>query len=189
MKIYTKTGDKGKTSLFDGTRVRKDNIRVDAYGTLDELNSMLGFSISQLSEKKEFVSFVVKLRHIQNDLFDMGAMLANPSTNTAQEKKQAEYLEKQVKEMERDIDNFSSEVPEQLTFILPGSSSAGASLHVCRTICRRAERRIITLTDEINILPEFIKYINRLSDFLFAASRWVNHKENQEEIFWKKTIV
>lgn len=189
MRIYTKTGDKGKTSLFDGTRVRKDNIRVDTYGILDELNSIVGVCVSMLEGNTKFIVLTQELQLIQNDLFDMGAMLADLHTDTSKEKKQHRYLRLRVKQMEKHIDRYTATLPQQRTFILPGGGSTGAFLHVARTICRRAERRITTLAAEESIVPELIVYINRLSDYLFAASRFVNHSEKRKEIFWKKKIV
>lgn len=189
MKIYTKTGDKGKTSLFNGIRVSKDANRVETYGTLDELNSFLGVVCAELADDKVSKEIKKQIHAIQNDLFDIGAILADPNTDPLQQKKQSAYLRKRTKVMEYSIDKYTANVPMQKTFILPGGGKVGAYLHVARTVCRRAERRCVTLTKEVSVLPELIIYINRLSDFLFSASRFINYVQKQKEIYWKKTIV
>lgn len=178
MKIYTKTGDKGKTSLFDGTRVLKNNIRVDTYGTVDELNSTIGVLISFLTQEK------IKdlLQTIQKDLLDIGSYFANPQENISESF--ALYLEERISEFEKTIDMYSSQLPELRNFVLPGGSTAGAFCHVARTLTRRAERKIITFSQVEKVDDIVIKYFNRLSDLFFMMSRFVNSHEKVKEIIW-----
>lgn len=175
-KIYTKTGDKGTTALFGGTRVLKSNVRVEAYGTIDELNSVLGVIRVRLSDKKiaEFVE------SIQHDLFTIGSTLANPKN------KKIEQLPGRIDKFEQQIDEMTDKMPLLRNFILPGGGEVGALFHQARTVCRRAERRIVELmqTDEID--DTITKYINRLSDVLFTLARYVNFTEGKEEIKWIK---
>lgn len=185
MKIYTKTGDKGKTSLFDGTRVYKDNIRVETYGTIDELNSAIGLIMTEMSNIKNISEVLIS---IQNNLFDIGAILANPQSN--RDKKfwasQSEKFKNRVLEFENLIDEMAKELPELNSFILPGGGKTGALLQFARTVCRRTERRVIALSQEIDVLPEVLIYFNRLSDLLFTMSRFVNFKEAKKETIWEK---
>jgi len=178
MPIYTRTGDKGHTSLFGGKRVLKTNTRVDTYGTIDELNSILGIVIAFLGTKK--VAVKKELIVIQHDLFDIGAYLANPKAVPVVR------LEKRVSEFEKDIDMMTKKLPELRNFILPGGSRAGATLHHARTVCRRAERRLVGLQQDEEIDEHLVKYINRLSDLLFTMARFVNHKDKQKETLWTK---
>ncbi|PLR95414.1 cob(I)yrinic acid a,c-diamide adenosyltransferase [Bacillus sp. T33-2] len=170
MKIYTKTGDKGTTSLIYGERVAKTDPRVDAYGTCDEANSAIGLGLSYLKDEyfegKEELEQV--FHKVQTTLFHVGAELATPKGKEVKwvlEKNDIEYLE-QV------IDRWDSALPALTNFILPGGHSAGASFHVARTIARRAERSAVSIVDDVN--PLVLAYLNRLSDFLFVASRYVN---------------
>ncbi|MCH1627913.1 cob(I)yrinic acid a,c-diamide adenosyltransferase [Fredinandcohnia quinoae] len=172
MKIYTKTGDKGTTSLVYGQRVSKDDLRVEAYGTCDEANSVIGVALSHLNdysfEGKEEVFDIFK--KVQTVLFHVGAELATPTGKEVKWKVAAEN----IIELEQVIDQWDAQLPPLTNFILPGGSNTGASLHVARTIVRRAERRAVTIGEEVN--PLVISYLNRLSDFLFVAARYVNHK-------------
>ena len=178
MAIYTRTGDKGKTSLMSGQRVSKNDIRVDAYGTADELNSVIGVVLSEIQNyKSKFKSELIK---IQNDLLEIGSNLANPAS------KQLKYLQKRVKEFEKFIDQMTEKMPPLKNFILPGGGKAGAMLHLARAISRRAERKIVTLNDKQKIDNNIIIYVNRLSDLLFTMARFVNFKEKRKEIIWRK---
>ncbi len=172
MKIYTKTGDKGQTSLVYGTRVSKTDQRVEAYGTCDEGNSMIGLGISYLNDV-EFSGkdkLLEEFHKIQTDLFHVGAELATPYG-----KKVGWVLkEESIEEMETYIDELNEELPPFKNFILPGGHPAGAAFHVARTVIRRAERNSVALGDEVN--PLVIKYLNRLSDLLFIVARYVNFK-------------
>jgi cob(I)alamin adenosyltransferase len=165
MKIYTKTGDKGQTGLYDGTRVDKDSIRVESYGTIDELSSSLGFARNFI-EDTEIVTIIYKL---QRDLFDVAGELAT----LIKEKAPISMGEDHIQYLENIIDNYSDKTPKIDKFILPGSNKSSASLHVSRTICRRAERRILTLSKHEEINPSLLKYINRLSDCLYSLARFL----------------
>lgn len=164
MKIYTKTGDTGQTSLFDNTRVDKDSLRVECYGTIDELNSSLGFARNFISDK-DIINIIYR---IQRELFDIAGELATLDREKFPEKISEEHVEF----LEKTIDNYLSQIPKVDKFILPGSCKASAALHVSRTICRRAERRIITLSKHEEVSPILIKYVNRLSDCIYALARF-----------------
>jgi cob(I)alamin adenosyltransferase len=170
MKIYTKTGDKGTTSLIYGTRVAKNDMRVEAYGTCDETNSMIGLALSYLNgeyfnDKEEMQ---VSFHKIQTVLFHVGAELATPPGKEVKWVLEA----KDIEELEKKIDDWDAALPQLTNFILPGGHQAGAALHVARTVARRAERQAVELGDEVN--PLVLSYLNRLSDFLFVAARYVN---------------
>lgn len=170
MRLYTRTGDKGQTSLIGG-RVRKDDIRVETYGTIDELNSFVGQAASETSRHPELQELTAELIDIQQELFDCGSDLAYakpgaPLKVTAEPARRLEAL----------IDVYITEAPEITRFILPGGCMAASLLHVCRTVCRRAERRAVTLAAAAEINPEVLIYLNRLSDFFFAAARVANAK-------------
>lgn len=167
MKIYTKTGDKGQTSLYDGTRIDKDNIRVESYGTIDELNSYIGLCMHYINEDEKKVLF-----NIQRDLFYIGAELATKNT----EKLNKVVTDNDIKNLENIIDKYMGEAKGLDSFIIPGTSLASANLHIARTICRRAERIIISLSKIEKVNPMIIKYINRLSDVLYAIARYSEDK-------------
>ena len=180
--IYTATGDKGQTSLVGGKRVAKDDIRIEAYGSIDELNSFIGMldNLHNIPcETKEF------LRVIQNKLFNIGAYLATdfPAGTTS---KANGLTDDDIKRLENEIDIIDSELPPLRNFVLPGGSRISSFSHLCRTVARRAERRIVTLTGITYIDPNVIKYVNRLSDFFFVLARFNNIHNQIEEIFWDK---
>jgi cob(I)alamin adenosyltransferase len=178
MKIYTRTGDKGDTRLFDGTRVRKNDPRVEAYGAVDEANSFIGSAAAFLADPE----LKGILAGIQRDLFSVGAQLADPQRRG---KKQKSKLDpSRIAALEETIDRFEAELPPLRQFILAGGSPAGALLHVSRTVCRRAERQVVALADQVEVDPVTIEYLNRLSDFLFVLARLVNHRQGQQEILW-----
>ncbi|MGJ7918918.1 cob(I)yrinic acid a,c-diamide adenosyltransferase [Neobacillus sp. LXY-4] len=172
MKIYTKTGDKGTTSLVYGDRVRKDNLRVEAYGTCDEANSMIGLSLSYLQgenfQGKELIE--AAYHKIQTILFHVGAELATPKGKEVKWKLQQTDIE----EMEKLIDEWDQDLPALTNFVLPGGHPSGAAFHTARTIVRRAERCSVSLEDDVN--PFVLAYLNRLSDLLFVTARYVNFK-------------
>lgn len=170
MKLYTKTGDTGQTSLIGG-RVRKDDIRVEAYGTIDELNSFVGQAAAEAGKHEALSEMAQKLTDIQQELFDCGSDLAY-----AKEGAPLKISAEPASRLESWIDKYSEEAPEITRFILPGGSPVSAMLHVCRTVCRRAERRVVTLAAEHAVNPEVQIYLNRLSDFFFAAARAANAK-------------
>lgn len=175
-KIYTRTGDKGETSLFGGKRVSKASLRVDTYGTVDELNSALGVAIAESTNEK--VNRIVK--DVQHDLLTIGSCLASP------EKTEKLGLEQRVIAFESQIDTLTEELPLLRNFILPGGGRTGAHLHLARTIARRAERKIIALAKEEVVDKEVVMYFNRLSDLLFTLARFVNHSEKEKEIIWSQ---
>lgn len=178
MKIYTRTGDAGETSLFDGSRVSKADSRVDAYGDVDELNAWLGLARAARLD----ADLDQPLVRIQQDLFALGAQLADPGERIAARVVKASLADADVERLEALIDRLESELPPLRRFVLAGGSPAGAALHVARTVCRRAERKIVSLTP----MPDavLIKYVNRLSDLLFVLARAVNHRAGVPEIEW-----
>ena len=179
MKIYTKTGDRGDTRLFDGTKVRKHNDRVEAYGDIDELNSFLGAAAAFLKDP----TLIDVLAGIQKDLFSVGAQLADPAFKNERGAK-FQVPRERILALETAIDTFETELPPLRQFILAGGGHAGAMLHVARTVCRRAERRVVSLSEKVEVNPNVIEYLNRLSDFLFVIARVVNHREGKQEILW-----
>jgi cob(I)alamin adenosyltransferase len=181
MPIYTRTGDKGKTSLFDGTRVLKSHKRVDTYGTIDELNSNIGVTIAEMKGLNiKSLEISKELEKIQHDLFDIGSALATPYPLPV------EGLKKRTKEFEKLIDDLTKKIPEIKHFILPGGGKTGSLLHICRTITRRAERQLVGLMQDEEIDETIVIYLNRLSDLLFTMARYVNYFEKKKEIKWIK---
>jgi cob(I)alamin adenosyltransferase len=177
MKIYTKSGDKGETSLVYGERVPKHSMRVEAYGTCDEANSMIGLALSNLAEGEEWVQLRQVFHVVQTKLFHVGAELATPPGK----KVGWPLTEEDVKYLEDYIDQWDPFLPPLTNFILPGGSFSGSSLHVARTIVRRAERHAVEILGVEDVNPVVIKYLNRLSDFLFVAARFVNMREGKQE--------
>lgn len=194
MKIYTRTGDKGKTSLYGGKRVFKNDLRIDAYGSIDELNSVLGVVLSETKDKK--LNTIIK--QIQTNLFFIGSLLAGY-------KPKIFHFKFLILNLERLIDNFEKELPELRNFLLPGGTKVASLLHLGRSVCRRAERRVVELVQKenpgvsrenhprggIRFTPQDINgeqiiiYLNRLSDLLFEMARWENLKAGKKEIVWK----
>ncbi len=181
MKIYTRTGDKGQTSLASGKRVSKASSRVEAYGTVDELNSVIGVVVVHLSASQK--GLVKELESIQHDLFEIGATLATPAGKNQEVR--SKNLGKRVETFERVIDRLTKTLPPLKNFILPGGGKAGAFLHMARTVCRRAERHIIALSQKEQVDAGIIPYFNRLSDLLFTMARFVNQKEKKKETVWR----
>jgi cob(I)alamin adenosyltransferase len=165
-RIYTKLGDGGETHLGDMSRVPKTHPRIEAYGTVDELNSQIGLALTIEDMPAEYLEW---LRHVQNDLFDVGADIAAPENP---DRERLRVLPDQVAWLEQRCDEVNATLTPLRSFVLPGGTRAAAQLHVCRTVCRRAERRTIPCGDELN--PEVIRYLNRLSDLLFILSRGAN---------------
>jgi len=178
MKIYTRTGDNGDTRLFDGTQVRKNDPRVEAYGNVDELNSTIGAAVAFLQDQ-ELRSI---LEGIQRDLFSVGAQLADPKQHGKKQKSKLDPA--RVGVLEETIDRFETELTPLRQFILAGGVPAAAMLHVARTVCRRAERGVVALAERVQIDPLTIEYLNRLSDFLFVMARLVNQRQGQQETAW-----
>ena len=175
MKIYTKTGDAGQTSLFGGARVAKNDPRIEAYGTVDELNSVLGVA------RATDAALDADLAAIQSDLFEVGAHLASPGTSRFPGVEPA-----RIEELERRIDAMTGELPPLTSFILPGGSLFAAHLHVARTVCRRAERLVVGLEDDSEATLSTVRYLNRLSDYLFTAARFANHLAGSHDVPWSK---
>jgi cob(I)alamin adenosyltransferase len=185
MKIYTRSGDKGTTSLVYGDRVSKNDLRVEAYGTCDEVNSMIGLALSHLykddwANKEEFLSIMHK---VQTVLFHVGAELATPKGKEVKWKVQDRHIE----ELEKQIDTWDSELTALTNFILPSGHQSSSALHVARTIARRAERTAVAVGDELSN-PLVVSYLNRLSDFLFVAARYVNKNVGGKEIPLKADV-
>jgi cob(I)alamin adenosyltransferase len=179
MKIYTKTGDRGETGLFGGPRVQKDDVRVEAYGAVDELNAALGAVRAQGAGPE----LEPLLAAVQDRLFTVGAELATPPGAKAHAAV-PELSPTWAAELEAAIDRFEEELPPLRQFILPGGTPAAAALHLARAVCRRAERRVVTLHRGQPVAPELILYLNRLSDFLFVAARFANHRAQSKETTW-----
>jgi cob(I)alamin adenosyltransferase len=179
VKIYTKTGDGGETSLFDNTRVRKSDARVDAYGEVDELNACLGAARAAGVD----ADIAGTIEAVQKDLFALGARLADPSARIAERVTKAAIAGGDIARLESTIDRLEAELPPLRRFILPGGSPAGAALHLARTVCRRAERRVVALGSEA-VEPLVLVYLNRLSDLLFVMARAVNHRSRVPEVEW-----
>lgn len=179
MSVYTRFGDKGKTSLYAGKTVSKASRRVNTYGTLDELNSFLGIVLAELKEKNT----KQELTTVQRDLFEIGAALASPAANKNQTL--SKYLKQRVLEFEKIIDRLTKELPELENFILPSGGLTGSSLHYARTLARRAERRVVELAEKEKVNQEILVYLNRLSDLLFMQARFINHRDKKKEIIWK----
>ena len=179
MKIYTKTGDQGTTSLLGGTRVPKHHIRIEAYGTLDELNSWVGTIRASLSYKEA----ILILNQIQNDLFNIGSHLATDPSKT--KVKLPEFKQNNIEILENEIDKMDADLPALTNFILPGGSSLVGQIHISRCVCRRAERLITHLAEIESVDPVFIQYINRLSDYLFTLARREALAQGAEEILWQ----
>ena len=179
MKIYTRTGDSGDTALFDGTRVPKSDPRVTAYGEIDELNAWLGYAISAGMDE----DVAGKLLRIQRDLFALGARLADPQRRIAERVTKAAVSAEDVARLEAWIDAFESELTPLRRFILAGGTPAAAALHIARTVCRRAERRMVELGPDA-FEAELLHYVNRLSDLLFTMARAVNRRAGAAETEW-----
>ncbi len=178
-KIYTKSGDKGMTSLFGGTKVSKDDIKVEAYGVVDELNAQLGMLVDML----ETDTHKKILLEIQNELFSIGSFLASDPS-------MADYLaplsKELIVEIERSIDRMQDEMPQLKNFIIPGGSRAVSQCHIVRTVCRRAERRIVSVSDETLMKEVIVQFMNRLSDYFFVLARNLAWEKGIEERIWKQ---
>jgi cob(I)alamin adenosyltransferase len=177
MKIYTRTGDEGLTSVIGG-RVSKDDIRVETYGTIDELNSFVGAAVSIANQQAQYKDLMQQLLQIQHELFDCGSDLAYVNRGDRNEKVHPDMAAR----LEGWIDQFQEEAPPLRRFILPGGSLLSSQLHVCRTVCRRAERLVVTLARTVDVNPEVRRYLNRLSDYFFTVARMVNAREGVSNV-------
>lgn len=179
-KIYTRTGDDGTTGLVTGERRRKDDLRIEAFGTIDEVNSVLGMARLHAADVGELDAM---LSRIQNDCFDLGADLATPEPEEKPEWEPLRIVDGQVDRLEAEIDQLNGDLDPLKSFVLPGGSPLAANLHLARAVCRRAERLAVALAAEEKVTPAALRYINRLSDFLFVAARWANDK-GRAEVLW-----
>jgi len=185
-RVYTKRGDQGETSLAGGQRVPKDSLRIGAYGTVDELNAFLGVArvtaAGLVGRQARLAPLALILLRVQHELFNLGSILATLPEDV--HPKQARITEADVARLESEIDRMNAELPGLRSFVLPGGSRLEAELHVCRTVCRRAERELVTLGRSEPIPAEAIRYLNRLSDALFVWSRWAAHVTDAAETLW-----
>lgn len=180
--LYTRTGDTGTTSLVGGKRVKKNDIRIEAYGSVDELNANIGVLVTSPNLNDEFRNIFI---YIQNKLFNIGAYLA--TDNSGNEMTECMGLgHEAISRIEHEIDRLDSEVPPLTNFVLPSGSRRSALAHVCRTMCRRCERRLVSLAETTYVDPCILRFINRLSDFLFVFARFNNVYNQIDEIFWDK---
>lgn len=180
-RIYTRGGDKGQTSLVGGQRVAKDALRIECYGTVDELNAFLG--MASVSAGAELPQLLPVLRRVQNELFNLGSILATRPEDV--HPKQPRITDAEIRQLEIEIDAMNRDLAPLRSFVLPGGSRLSTELHACRTICRRAERIAVRLARDEQAPAEAIQYLNRLSDALFVWSRWVNHVLNVPEVLWE----
>jgi cob(I)alamin adenosyltransferase len=182
-RVYTRTGDKGKTGLVGGKRVAKDHPRIEAYGTVDELNATIGMVRAALLRSKARAALDAILARVQNELFDLGAELATP--DAARRKKVPALHERHVIALEKEMDVLNEDLPELRSFVLPGGGEVAALLHLARTVCRRAERRALTLARKEAVGSQAIPYLNRLSDALFVFSRHAARADGHDEPLWE----
>ena len=182
--IYTRTGDKGKTSLVGGARVKKTHVRLEAYGTVDELNSQLGLLYTYLMEEgdKKLILWV------QHKLFSVGSYLATDQSNTAL-RIESQIADEDIHRLENAIDEADASLPPLKAFVIPGGSRGSAVCQVCRTVCRRAERRILTMAEEHEVTENVSAFVNRLSDYLFVLARKMNLLAETDEIYWDKSCI
>ena len=180
MKVYTRTGDKGETSLYGGVRVKKNSLRVEAYGEVDELNAFIGAAMASVQDRE----IVKTLEAIQNELFAIEAQLADPKYDARKKKEKTIVTEERILEYEKEIDRCIEEVGPLRTFVLPGGTPSAAFLHLARTVCRRAERRVLALSEKEEIPSIAVKYLNRLSDLLFMLALVENKRRGVELKKW-----
>jgi len=181
-RIYTKRGDRGETSLVGGQRLPKDDLRIECYGTVDELNAFVGMACVSASEAG-LTGLAQILTRVQHELFNLGSILATLPEDV--HPKQPRVTEEEVLRLETDLDRMNEGLPELRSFVLPGGTRLNTELHACRTICRRAERLLVALARKENVDDVGIRYLNRLSDALFVWSRWANHQLKTPEILWE----
>lgn len=182
-RIYTRRGDAGETSLVGGQRVPKDALRIECYGTVDELNSFIGMARVSVLEHASLASLAEVLFRVQHELFNLGSILATLPADVHPKQPRVTHIE--VEQLEREIDAYNEPLPALRSFVLPGGSRANAELHAARTVCRRAERFLVALAREEQVPSEAIHYLNRLSDALFVWSRWVNYRLDLTETLWE----
>lgn len=185
-RIYTKRGDAGETSLAGGQRVAKDSLRIEAYGTVDELNAFVGLANVSCQERAgddpRMGLLVSILRRVQHELFNLGSILATRPEDV--HPRQARITDREIAQLEREMDAMNEDLPRLRSFVLPGGTRLNAELHVARTVCRRAERQLVAAAREEEFPPETIRYLNRLSDSIFVWSRWANFVLHVPELLW-----
>ncbi len=181
-RIYTKRGDGGQTNLVGGQSVAKDALRIDTYGTVDELNAVVGLACVSAGERAETAPLAAILKRVQHELFNLGSILATLPEDV--HPKQPRVTDADVEQLEREIDDMNEALPALRSFVLPGGCRLNAELHVARTVCRRAERMAVALARQEKTPGEAIRYLNRLSDALFVHSRWAAHVLGEAEVLW-----
>jgi len=186
-RVYTRQGDAGETSLAGGQRVPKDSLRIEAYGTVDELNAFAGAACLTAEELSgghpDMIQMAVILKRVQHELFNIGSILATKPEYV--HPRQPRITEAEVQLLESEIDKMNADLPELRSFVLPGGCRANVELHICRTVCRRAERICVALAREEEVPPEAVRYLNRLSDAFFVWSRWVSSRLGAQEVLWE----
>jgi len=182
-RIYTRLGDDGGTSLAGGQRVGKDSLRIDCYGTVDELNSITGMARDSAMQAAMLTPLADILKRVQHELFNLGSILATLPEDV--HPKQARITAAEITQLEREIDAMNENLPPLRSFVLPGGSRINTELHLCRTVCRRAERIAVSLSRMETVPAECIQYLNRLSDAFFVWSRWANHVLGIDEVLWE----
>ena len=186
-RIYTRMGDAGETRLVGGQKIAKDDLRIECYGTVDELNSFIGAARATAEElgqpEQRLRGFAEILKRVQHELFNLGSILATLPEDV--HPKQPRITAAEVTELEREIDQANAELQPLRSFVLPGGSRLDAELHICRTVCRRAERLLVSLAKRQSVDPEALRYLNRLSDALFVWIRWVNRALGVQETLWQ----
>ena len=189
-RIYTRRGDTGQTQLAGGQVLSKDDLRIESYGTVDELNAFIGAARTTAEElgmrERRLLEFAAILRRVQHELFNLGSILATLPEDV--HPKQARVTRAEVEQLEREIDRANEEPQPLRSFVLPGGSRLDAELHICRTVCRRAERLLVRLAAGQQVAPEAIQYLNRLSDALFVWSRWASHRMGSAETLWEPNL-
>jgi len=181
-RIYTRTGDRGQTSLVGGQRVQKDALRIECYGTVDELNAHLGAARVSAESDSRLGGLATTLKRVQHELFNLGSILATMPEDVHPQ--QPHVTQTEIETLEQEIDRANEDLPALRSFVLPGGSRISAELHVARTVCRRAERLVVRLAREEQVPSEAVFYLNRLSDALFVWSRWANHRLGAPETLW-----
>jgi len=182
-RIYTKRGDGGETGLVGGQRVAKDNLRIESYGTVDELNAFVGMACVTAGERSETARLAAILKRVQHELFNLGSILATLPADV--HPKQPRVTTADIEQLEREIDEMNESLPALRSFVLPGGCRLNADLHAARTICRRAERLTVSLAREEQVPEETVQYLNRLSDALFVYSRWASLALGVSEVLWE----
>ena len=182
-RVYTRRGDAGDTSLAGGQRVAKDSRRIEAYGTVDELNAFVGLARETAAGIPAVGTLLEILGRVQHELFNLGSILATLAEDV--HPRQARITASEIAELETEMDRMNEGLPALRSFVLPGGSRLNAELHVCRTVCRRAERAVVALTREESVPPEAVQYLNRLGDAFFVWSRWASHRMGVPETLWE----